>query len=83
MPTIAHLTKKILREKPFIHEALEKDLINIVSLSELIKPEIESELGQVKLSAISMAIRRYVEKSKQVYKKFKITNKIDFRIRKC
>lgn len=81
MPTIAHLTKKILQEKPYIHEALEKDLINIMALAELIQPEIVKELGKVKLSAISMAIRRYVENNKTKYEKYKITKKIDISIK--
>ena len=59
MVTIAHLTKKILQEKPFVHEALEKELINLGALAAYIQPEIEKELGKVKTSAISMAIRRY------------------------
>jgi hypothetical protein len=81
MVTIAHLTKKILQEKPFIHEALEKDLINIVALAEYIKPDIEKEIGEVKASAISMAIRRYVENSNSYYKKYKITKKIDISVK--
>lgn len=81
MVTIAHLTKKILREKPFIHEALEKDLINIMALAEYIQPDIEKEIGQVKTSAVSMAIRRYIEDTKSDYEKFKITKKVDVSIK--
>ena len=81
MVTIAHITKKILREKPFIHEALEQELINIVALSEYLKPEIEKEIGKVKTSAISMAVRRYVESNRNEYKKFKITKRIDISIK--
>ena len=78
MPTIAHITKKLLQDKPFIHEALEKDLINIMALAEYLRPDIEKELGQVKLSAISMAIRRYIETQQKLpYKKFKLTKKTD------
>ncbi|MGV8168971.1 MAG: hypothetical protein ACP5N3_02850 [Candidatus Nanoarchaeia archaeon] len=75
MVTVSHITKKILQEKPFIHEALEKGLINIMALSETLKPEIEKELGKVKSAAISMAIRRYVEESQQNYQKSKISFK--------
>ena len=78
MPTIAHITKKLLLDRPYIHEALEKDLVNIMALAELIQPDIEKELGQVKLSAISMAIRRYMESEHKLpYKKFKLTKKTD------
>jgi len=81
MVTIAHLTKQILQEKPFIHEALERNLINIIALAEHIKPEIEKELGQVKTSAVSMAIRRYIESTKKKFEKFKITKKVDILIK--
>lgn len=82
MVTISHLTKKILQEKPFIHEALEKNLINIVALAELIKPDIEKEFSSVKISAISMAIRRYLEKNKkEFYNKVFLTKKSDLLIK--
>ncbi|MCM2324863.1 MAG: hypothetical protein NDI94_00220 [Candidatus Woesearchaeota archaeon] len=73
MVNISHITKKILQERPYIHEALEKDLINIMALSEMIQPDVEKELGKVKVSAISMAIRRYIEKSKEKYKKVRLS----------
>ncbi len=82
MVTIAHLTKKILQEKPFVHEALAKDLINIGALAEMIKPDIEKELGEVKTSAIAMAIRRYVENNnKQLYHKIRLTQKSDLLVK--
>jgi aspartokinase len=82
MVTTSHLTKKILQNKPFIHETLEKDLININALSEFIKPDIEKEIGDVKLSAISMAIRRYIEsENKLPYKKIQLTKKTDLLIK--
>jgi hypothetical protein len=69
MVTVSHLTKKAIQNKPYVHECLEKGLINISVLSELIQPEIEKELGKVKISAISMAIRRFLEKNQLSYKK--------------
>ncbi|MEK6916789.1 MAG: hypothetical protein AABW92_03515 [Nanoarchaeota archaeon] len=79
---ISYITKKILQEKPFIHEALEKDLVNVVALAELIKPDIERELGEVKTSAISMAIRRYMDKEKKAfYNKVTLTRKSDLVIK--
>jgi len=78
MTTIAHLTKKIIQNKPFIHEALEKELINLGALAESMKPEIEKELGySVKISAISMAIRRYVETKKNFLRKVRLSKKSD------
>jgi len=81
MTTISQITKRILQEKPFIHEALEKDLINIMALSELIQPEIEKELGKVKTSAISMAIRRYVEQNSINFKRFKISKRLEISVK--
>ena len=82
MVTIAHITKKILQEKPFIHEALEKDLVNIIALAEMIRPEIEKELGKVKTSAVSMAIRRYLEQTKkEFYNQVKISKVTDLLIK--
>ncbi len=78
MVTIAHITKKILQDKPFIHEALEKELVNLGALAEMIKPEIERELEQnIKSSAISMAIRRYLEKKKNLLKRIELSKKTD------
>ncbi|MBU0979824.1 MAG: hypothetical protein KJ709_03385 [Nanoarchaeota archaeon] len=78
MVTVSHLTKKLLQEKPFVHEALEKGLVNIGALAEFLKPDIEKDLGKVKTSAISMAIRRYVEGSaREMYHKVKLTRKTD------
>lgn len=73
MVNISQVTIKILREKPYLHESLEKDLVNIMALSELIYPEVKKELGEVKVSAISMAIRRYIEKTKSTSKKIKLS----------
>ncbi|MFH2020461.1 MAG: hypothetical protein ABIJ34_03545 [archaeon] len=82
MVNISNMTKKLLQEKPFIHEALEKDLINIMALAEMIRPEIEKELGSVKTSAISMAIRRYVESGKKEhYTKIRLTKKNELLIK--
>ena len=82
MVTVAHLTKKILQEKPFIHEALAKDLINIGALAEMIKPDIVKEIGDVKSSAISMAIRRYIEQNKkEFYHRVKLTKKSDLLVK--
>ncbi|MGV8161894.1 MAG: DUF7523 family protein [Candidatus Nanoarchaeia archaeon] len=75
MVTVSHVTKKILQQKPFVHEALEKGIINMVALAEILKPEIEKELGKVKSAAISMAIRRYVEENQANYETIKVAFK--------
>jgi hypothetical protein len=82
MVTISHITQKVLQDKPYLHEALEKDLVNLGALAEMIRPEIEKELGQkVKTSSISMAIRRYLEKKKQFLKKVRLSKKIDLLVK--
>ena len=82
MVTVAHLTKKILQEKPYVHEALVKGLINVGALAEMIKPDIEKELGDVKTSAIAMAIRRYLEKdNKEYYHKIQLTKRSDLLVK--
>ncbi|MCK4589554.1 MAG: hypothetical protein KAT77_03865 [Nanoarchaeota archaeon] len=82
MVTISHITKKILQDKLFIHEALEKELVNLGALADMIKPQIEEELEQkVKTSTISMAIRRYLEKKKQFLKKIKLSKKTDLLVK--
>ncbi len=62
MVTVSHIVKKIIREKPFIEEAMRKDLISHGNLAEQILEKIEQELGKkVNHSAVVMAIRRYQE----------------------
>jgi hypothetical protein len=64
MVNVAHITKKIINEKPFLLEALSRGIINQFALAEDIKTEVEKELGkEVKVSAVNMAIRRLAEKT--------------------
>lgn len=60
MKSIGEIVKKLIREMPFLEEALEEGLINVSSLSRKFKPRIEKELKKsVQLGAIDMAIKRY------------------------
>ncbi len=62
MVTVAHVVKKIIRDKPFIEEAIFLNIINYGGLADLIIPEIEEELGKKATHAsVMMAIRRYAE----------------------
>ncbi len=82
MVTVSQLTKKILEEKPFIHEALERGLINLVALAEMIKPDVEQELRTtVKTSTISMAIRRYIERRHKRLCRISISQKTDLLVK--
>ncbi len=60
MITIGEIVKRLIRETPFLEEALDEGLINISSLSRKFKPQIEKELHrEVQTGAIVMAIKRY------------------------
>jgi aspartokinase len=62
MPTVAHLTRKIIERKPFLEEALSEGIINNAALAEKIIPELEKELKKkIKFSAANLAIRRMAE----------------------
>lgn len=69
MVTISHLVNKIIDERVYIQESMNKNIISFSYLAEQIKPEIEEELGRkIKKHAIEMALRRYAEKLKQKHK---------------
>jgi len=62
MPTIAHLTRKIIEKKPFLEEALSEGIVNNAALAEKMIPELEKELKKkIKFSAVNLAIRRMAE----------------------
>lgn len=64
MVNVAHLTRKLIEERMLLDEYLKEGLINYVALAEGFKPEVERELGKkVKISAITMALRRYAEQN--------------------
>ncbi|MAG39742.1 hypothetical protein CMI41_02135 [Candidatus Pacearchaeota archaeon] len=70
MPTIAHLTEKIIEQKPFLIESLSEGIVNHAALAEKIKPEIEKELKKkVKFGAVNMSIRRLSEKLEKSFVK--------------
>ena len=63
MVTISHVVSKLINEKIYLYEALDKKIASYGSVAKRLKPEIEKELGkEVKDSAIVTAIRRYAEK---------------------
>ncbi len=60
MVTVSHLVKDIVKNKPFLQEALSQKIISYGNLAEQIKPKIDLAMGkEVKHSAIVMALRRY------------------------
>ncbi len=65
MVTISHIVKKIIKDKPFLEEALSQKLVSYGNLAEQIKTKIEEELEKtVKHSAVVMALRRYADEIK-------------------
>ena len=74
MPTIAHITRKLVERRPFLEESLAEEIVNHSALAESLIPEIEKELKKkVKFSAVNLAIRRMsedLEKKKIINLKF-------------
>lgn len=61
MITIPAAVEQIIKKKPFLENALIEGIINLSSLSRLIKPEIEALLGKpINNGAIIMALNRLV-----------------------
>ncbi len=59
MKTISAVVEHYIKKKPFLQSALAQGIINLTSLSRIIKPEIEDELGKdVRNGAIVMALKR-------------------------
>ncbi len=59
MKTISAVVENYIKKKPFLQSALGQGIINLTSLSRIVKPEIEAELGKdVRNGAIVMALKR-------------------------
>ena len=59
MKTISAVVEDYIKKKPFLQSALGQGIINLTSLSRIVKPEIEAELGKdVRNGAIVMALKR-------------------------
>ncbi|GMN10385.1 hypothetical protein MTsPCn9_31490 [Croceitalea sp. MTPC9] len=59
MKTISAVVENYIKKKPFLQSALGQGIINLTSLSRIVKPEIEEELGkEVRNGAIVMALKR-------------------------
>lgn len=83
MVTIAHLVEKRIEERPFLQEALRREIINYGALAEELLPEIQKELKKrVKLAAVMMALRRLAEKIESRFeKKLKLDKDLDLTIK--
>lgn len=59
MKTISSVVEYYIKKKPFLQSALSQGIINLTSLSRIIKPEIEEALGrEIRNGAIVMALKR-------------------------
>jgi len=59
MKTISAVVEDYIKKKPFLQSALAQGIINLTSLSRIVKPEIEGELGKdIRNGAIVMALKR-------------------------
>ncbi len=59
MKTISSVVEQYIKKKPFLQSALAQGIINLTSLSRIVKPEIEDELGKdIRNGAIVMALKR-------------------------
>ncbi len=62
MPTVQHLVRKLIEQRPFVAEALSQGIINNAALAEQLLPVIEKELRKkVTFAAVNMAVRRIAE----------------------
>ena len=59
MKTISSVVEYYIKKKPFLQSALSQGIINLTSLSRIIRPEIEDALGkEVRNGAVVMALKR-------------------------
>ncbi|WP_461533193.1 aspartate kinase [Sinomicrobium sp.] len=59
MKTISSVVENYIKTKPFLQNALAQGIINLTSLSRIIGPEIEEQLGkEVRNGAVVMALKR-------------------------
>lgn len=59
MKTISSVVEDYIKKKPFLQSALAQGIINLTSLSRIVKPDIENELGKdIRNGAIVMALKR-------------------------
>ncbi|MBI9035103.1 MAG: aspartate kinase [Bacteroidales bacterium] len=61
MKTIAQVVEEIIKEQPFLEQALTEDIVNLSSLARKIKPEVEERImKEAQSGAIVMALKRLI-----------------------
>ena len=71
MVTVQHIVKKELEKNPFLIDILQQGLANVSAVADKMHAAIEKEIRKkVKISAISMSIRRYITETsgKEMFK---------------
>lgn len=59
MITVAEVVQQLIRQSPFVSEALSEGLVNVSALARKLQPDVQELLGKpVKVGAIVMAINR-------------------------
>lgn len=59
MITVAEIVQQLIRQSPFVSEALSEGLVNVSALARKLQPDVQHLLGKpVKVGAIVMAINR-------------------------
>lgn len=67
MVTVSHVVQDVLKRQVLIQEAINHGIVSYNKLAEMLKPQIEQELGKpVKHSAIVMSLRRSSNKFAKV-----------------
>ncbi len=65
MITVPEVVEEMVKESPFLEEALEADLINLSSLARQMQKEIQKKLYKdIQIGAIVMALKRLLPKLK-------------------
>ncbi|KYK24462.1 hypothetical protein AYK24_06145 [Thermoplasmatales archaeon SG8-52-4] len=66
MVTISNIVQKLVDDKIYVLESMEKDIVSYASLAKHLQADVEEELGKpVKKHAIEMALRRYKDHIKK------------------
>ncbi|MFW6122305.1 MAG: hypothetical protein ACOC80_15595 [Petrotogales bacterium] len=69
MVTISNIVQKLVNNRVYIQETMNKGIVSYGSLAKQLKPEVEEELEKtVKTHAIEMALRRYADQLHQKHK---------------
>ncbi len=69
MVTVSNVVQKLVDNKVFIQESIDRGIVSYAGLAKQLQPEVEEELERpVKRHAIEMALRRYSEQLKKKHK---------------